>query len=66
MPERERAEGPQPLRLVCSACGHVIGPGDSFVYRVIGGREGLWCPGCVPDRGAEGGAFEGGKARDDG
>jgi hypothetical protein len=37
-------------RLVCAACGHVIGPRDGCVYRVIDGREGVWCPTCVPDR----------------
>jgi hypothetical protein len=34
--------------LVCFACGHVIGERDGFVYRVVDGREGVWCPGCVP------------------
>jgi hypothetical protein len=34
-----------PRELVCAACGHVIGPRDGFVYRVIDGREGVWCPG---------------------
>jgi hypothetical protein len=34
--------------LVCAACDHLIGPRDSFVYRVVDGTEGVWCPGCAP------------------
>jgi hypothetical protein len=43
-----------PPELVCVACGHVIGLRDGFVYRVIDGREGVWCPGCAPGAGSSG------------
>jgi hypothetical protein len=53
---------PDPPPLVCAACGHVSGPRDRFVYRVIDGAEGVWCPSCVPDRDAEARGSEGGAA----
>jgi hypothetical protein len=37
-----------PPEFVCAACGHVIGLRDGVVYRVIDGREGVWCLACAP------------------
>jgi hypothetical protein len=43
---------------VCVACGHVIGKRDGVVYKVIDGKEGIWCPGCAPKSSASSAAHE--------